>query len=253
MKRLIKNIVFAIVIAGLLIGEITPKVYAQEMVPQDQMQKIEVRVDGILYVLHYLDLGNFTIEDTSTGNSVSVRYSEQIGGAIVREVYNGDVKISSSKSQSELNPSWKPQYKIRKASSKQIYDDKKKVTCQWKTKNGNQYWYNISTSTPKYVRIGCVATYERKYRTYQSNLDKYIGAVNSCNSHCSTANAILGMTNAGLLMFDIAVIAAGAVIAPATLVAVLCATGGTSTTAIVALGNAYNQYLTVKSTYQLLT
>lgn len=141
---------------------------------------------------------------------------------------------------------------ISEVQAQATYSSSNKVTCGWETSNDNKYWYNISTSTPKYVTIGCVNQYERKYSTYQSLLDSYMSAIKSCNNNLAKGGAILGVTDASGAIAIITLVAAGTIITDGIFLAILGILGTGATTGISALCDAYNDYLSVKDYYNLL-
>lgn len=249
MKRSIKKMV-SLFMALIMILSVT---CTTALASEENYTTLTYTQDGVDYYVKYYDLTHYEITNGATGIKLVMNYNEKTDSLIYQEYLGNELLTSYTE---VIEPQIEME-QIAGGGTAQInyvgsYKSANKVTCEWATSNGNHHWYNISTSSPKYVKIGCVATYERKYTTYQSNLDKYMESINSCNANYKAGEAILGTTNAITLAAEIALIAAGAVITSGILVSILALIGAGSTSAIVSLANAYNDYLDVKTAYELL-
>lgn len=250
MNYMIKKIISFLLVFVMLLGK-TP-VYAAGDTEYKSFTYVE---NGIEYSIKYYDLSHYEITNETSQEKIVINYDDSTQVLEYKEYENDKLlQTTTQKINTNLEDNGSVDVGLNtRASYVGTYKSANKVTCQYATSNGNNHWYNISTSSPKYVKIGCVATYERKYSTYQTNLDKYISAINSCNANYAAAVGILGTTDAIVLAAEIALIAAGAIITEGILLSILGIAGAGVTAGVVSMAAAYNDYLDVKAAYNLLT
>lgn len=202
-----------------------------------------VEIDGVSYT-YKISENKYTIINNDTHKKLVIKINKKSNSINYKEYKYKNKKYVKTISKTT---------KIKNNATMQAnYSNDNKVTCKWPTKEGNKYWFNISTSKPKYVKIGCVKSYQINYNKNKDDLKTYMNAINNCNKNYNKSAAILGFADFITLSAILVVVAAGTVLTEGALLAILgvdCAFAGDGIKEMV---ECYGDYCEVKQAYQIL-
>lgn len=208
--------------------------------------KKTVTIDGISYT--YIKSGNnYTIINNKTHKKATICVDVNNKNVTYTEYkYENNKYVKTKKDKQEI---YKP---TAKYTTNATYNKNNKVVCKYETSNGNHYWYNVSTSKPKCVKIGCVKTYSIKYKTHKDDLRIYMDSIINCNNNYDTATAYLGTTDVATFIAILAAVATGTVLTDGAFLAILGLDFAGVGTGLAALRTAHNEYIKVKTYYNIL-
>ncbi len=230
--------------------------------PQKTKFKNEYSVlldNGEKLVIRYDDYSKVQVENKKTAKIIDASLDKKTN-QYTFITYKYNKKKGKYKIVKEIESDFSELLKDEKQVKGQLtgkYKSSNKVVCKWKTGNGNNYWYNISTNKPKRVSFGCVKKYERKYYTSKrATIDSYMSAIKKSNSSYSKAVAILGTEDVVLAIIVVIMSYGACALGTAMTEGMFLSICGTTITATSAgasaLYSAYDNYCDVVTYYNLL-